>query len=74
MLGAVLGFISSGIVASVVSWRWMFAIPVAVSALGLGATVSLLPAGRRLNTVASLRLDPLGALLATGGIVLASLG
>jgi MFS family permease len=74
VLGAVLGFISSGMVASVVSWRWMFAIPIAVSALGLGATVSLLPAGRRLDTAASPRLDPLGALLATGGIVLASFG
>lgn len=74
VLGAVLGFISSGMVASYVSWRWMFIVPIAVSALGLWASVGLLPAGPRRETAARPGLDPLGAMLATGGIVLASFG
>lgn len=74
VLGAVLGFISSGMAAGFLSWRWMFTVPIAVSALGLGASVGLLPAGRQLETAACPRLDPLGAMLATGGIVLASFG
>ncbi|YBV94744.1 MFS transporter (plasmid) [Phyllobacteriaceae bacterium JZ32] len=73
VLGAVLGFISSGIIASFVSWRWMFVVPIAVAALGLLASAVLLPAGRPCET-ARPRLDPLGALLATGGIVLVSVG
>jgi MFS family permease len=74
VLGAVLGFISSGMAASFVSWRWMFAIPIAVSALGLAASVGLLPVGRPDEAATRPRLDPLGAILATGGIVLASFG
>jgi MFS family permease len=73
VLGAVLGFISSGIAASFVSWRWMFAVPIVVSALGLGTRAGLLPASRPLETMRP-GLDPLGATLATGGIVLASFG
>ncbi|GAB1583523.1 hypothetical protein PPNSA23_34660 [Phyllobacterium phragmitis] len=45
VLGAVLGFISSGIIASFVSWRWMFVVPIAVAALGLLASTVLLPGG-----------------------------
>lgn len=74
VLGAVLGFISSGMVASYVSWRWMFTVPIAVSALGLWAGVGLLPAGHRRETATRPGLDPVGAMLATGGIVLASFG
>lgn len=74
VLGAVLGFISSGMAASYVSWRWMFTVPIAVSALGLWASVVLLPADRPRETAARPGLDPFGALLATGGIVLTSFG
>jgi MFS family permease len=73
VLGAVLGFISSGMAVSYVSWRWMFAIPIIVSVLGLGA-FGLLPAGRPLGTAERPRLDPVGAVLATGGTILASFG
>lgn len=74
VLGAVLGFISSGMAASFISWRWMFAVPILVSALGLGASVGLLPTDRPLETAGRPSLDPLGAMLATGGIGLASFG
>lgn len=74
VLGAVLGFISSGMVASYASWRWMFTVPIAVSVLGLWASGGLLTAGHRRETAARPGLDPLGAMLVTGGIVLASFG
>lgn len=72
VVGAVLGFISSGMIASVVSWRWMFAVPVAVSLLGLVTTSSLLPATPPADRTQRPGLDPLGALLATSGIILSS--
>lgn len=74
VLGAVLGFISSGMIASFVSWRWMFVVPIAVSLLGLAASVCLLPASHPAAKAIRPGLDPLGALLATAGIVLASYG
>ncbi|WP_236025068.1 MFS transporter [Arenibaculum pallidiluteum] len=74
VMGAVLGFISSGMAASFVSWRWMFAAPITVSALGLAASAGLLPSARPGEAASRPGLDPLGAILATGGIMLASFG
>ncbi|MDW5376232.1 MFS transporter [Halomonas sp. HP20-15] len=74
VLGAVLGFISSGIISSFVSWRWIFVVPITVSLLGLAATASLLPASQVVERARRPGLDPAGALLATTGIVLASYG
>ncbi len=71
VLGAVLGFVSSGLISGMVSWRWMFAVPVAVTLIGLIAATGL-PAGGRAATRPGL--DPLGAVLAPVGIVLASYG
>lgn len=74
VLGAILGFVSSGMVASFVSWRWMFAVPIAVSTLGLVAAATLLPSARPAPEAARPGLDPVGALLATAGLVSASYG
>lgn len=72
VVGAVLGFMSSGMLVSLVSWRWMFAVPVAVSFLGLFTALSLLPTNSPVDRTQRPGLDPLGALLATSGIVLSS--
>ena len=62
-------------VASFVSWPWAFVLPIAVSVLGLAASAGLLPTGLgRQAGEARRALDPFGAILATGGIVLASFG
>lgn len=74
VLGAILGFIVSGIATSWVSWRWMFAVPILVALIALMTTSMLLPRDSNENSVARPPLDLLGALLATGGIVLGSYG
>jgi len=74
VLGAILGFISSGMIASFVSWRWMFVVPIAVSLLGLATGVRLLGTSHPHAKANRPGLDLLGALLATAGIVLASYG
>ncbi len=72
VLGAVLGFIVSGVLTSWISWRWMFAVPVAVSLLGLSASAGLLPRGVNESTEHRPGLDPVGAVFATLGISLSS--
>ncbi|MDK2766099.1 MAG: MFS transporter [Sphingomonas sp.] len=72
VLGAVVGFISSGMVASVVDWRWMFAAPIAVSSLGFVANIQLFP--KVAVSDRTLGLDPLGATLAALGIISLSYG
>lgn len=74
VLGAILGFISSGMIASAMSWRWMFAVPIGVSVLGLVAMAGLPPTRRPPDPARRPALDPAGALLATSGIMLASYG
>ncbi|MFE6054407.1 MFS transporter [Kitasatospora sp. NPDC056446] len=69
VLGATAGSVLSGAVAAVVSWRWLFAVPVLVALAGLARSRSLPsaePAGRRPA------LDLRGAALATAGICAAS--
>jgi MFS family permease len=71
VLGAIAGFVASGVVTSWLSWRWMFAVPLAVAAFGLVALPRLLSdAGREQRP----RLDLGGAALATLGISSASYG
>ncbi|WP_395674652.1 MFS transporter [Inquilinus sp.] len=74
VLGAILGFVVSGILTTWLSWRWMFAIPVLVALAGLALTRGLLPADRKDASAGRPGLDPIGGLLATAGIVLASYG
>ncbi|MFF4603678.1 MFS transporter [Streptomyces sp. NPDC001339] len=78
VLGASVGTLTSGAVTTWVSWRWMFAVPVLVSLLGLAAARRLLPAGPAVavDTSSDRRpgLDPVGAVLATLGISIGSYG
>ncbi|MFI6585767.1 MFS transporter [Embleya sp. NPDC050493] len=84
VLGAAIGNLASGVLTTWVSWRWMFAIPVAVAALALFLTPRRLPGGKPtcagpaagVSAEAGGRpgLDPLGAILATVGITLAGYG
>jgi MFS family permease len=73
VLGAAAGNLVSGALTTWVSWRGLFAVPVAVAVVVLALTPRRLPAarpapGRRPG------LDPLGAVLATAGITLAGFG
>ncbi|OXT02196.1 MFS transporter [Notoacmeibacter marinus] len=74
VLGAVLGFIVSGVLTTWMSWRFMFAIPVAVSLIGLVSTPGLLPRGISETAELRPRLDLVGAVFATLGISLSSFG
>lgn len=72
ILGATLGFVLSGIITAWISWRWMFIVPITVTAAALLLSNTLLPASRPRNHHEKMRLDPVGALLATASIVLIS--
>lgn len=72
ILGATLGFVLSGIITAWISWRWMFIAPITVTAAALLLSNTLLPASRPRNHHEKMRLDPVGALLATASIVLIS--
>ncbi|GLY87185.1 MFS transporter [Actinoallomurus iriomotensis] len=63
--GATLGTVLSGAVTSWVSWRWLFAGPVVVAALGVAAARRLPSTGADRS---GRRLDAPGALLATAGL------
>ncbi|MFI5803556.1 MFS transporter [Streptomyces sp. NPDC051561] len=71
VLGATAGNLLSGVILSVLSWRWTFAVPVVVAVAALGFTARLLPPTAENRGRA---LDLRGALLATSGITLASYG
>lgn len=74
VLGAVLGFLVSGILTTWLSWRWMFVVPIVVMLIALFSAATLLPKDSDRDAARRPGLDPLGALLATTGIVLASFG
>ncbi|WP_103535273.1 MFS transporter [Streptomyces sp. SM11] len=74
VLGAAFGTLASGTVTTWLSWRWMFAVPVLVSALALLMVRSLLPTEPADDSAARPGLDPVGALLATLGISVGSYG
>ncbi|MFF3505779.1 MFS transporter [Streptomyces sp. NPDC003247] len=69
--GGTAGMLLSGVVASVNSWRWAFAVPVAVAAVTLAGAPRLIPKG---PAGRGGRLDVLGAALVTTGIALLSYG
>ncbi|MFF7309744.1 MFS transporter [Streptomyces sp. NPDC008137] len=71
VLGATAGNLVSGVISALFSWRWTFAVPLVAAVAALALTPRLLPdtAPSRDRT-----LDLPGALLATGGITLASYG
>ncbi|GJF31603.1 MFS transporter [Kitasatospora sp. NE20-6] len=72
VLGATTGNLASGAVADWLSWRWMFAVPVVVSAVTLVLAPRLLPADPPRERRPALDLP--GAVLATAGTVLVSYG
>ncbi|WP_455817176.1 MFS transporter [Pseudomonas cerasi] len=73
VLGGAVGFLSSGIVTSWLSWRWMFSIPVLIAFLGLLLVRWMMPPLQH-NTPHVKGLDRRGALLATLGIAIGSYG
>ncbi|MCX5214195.1 MFS transporter [Kitasatospora sp. NBC_00240] len=81
VLGATAGNLLSGVISAAASWRWTFAVPLAVTAAALTLGPRLLPADparddRRHGPRAVDRpaLDLPGAVLATAGITLAGYG
>ncbi|EKF19597.1 MFS transporter [Nitratireductor pacificus] len=73
VLGATLAPVMSGILTNWFSWRWMFAVPIVVSLIGLAAAGRILPPARA-SATSRPGLDPLGAALATLGISIGSYG
>ncbi|MEN4807107.1 MFS transporter [Pantoea agglomerans] len=73
VLGGAVGFLSSGIVTSWLSWRWMFLIPVLVAFLGMFLIRRMMPPVEKGATI-SKELDRKGAILATLGISTGSYG
>lgn len=73
VLGAIAGFVASGIVTTWVSWRWMFSVPLAVAVAALVTLRRHLPAEAEPGAGRP-GLDLGGAILATLGISLASYG
>jgi MFS family permease len=74
VLGAIVGFVASGAVTTWISWRWMFAVPLAVAAFALFALARLLPDAAPGAGAQRPRLDLGGAALATLGMSIASYG
>ncbi|GAA2801761.1 MFS transporter [Streptomyces showdoensis] len=72
VLGATAGNLLSGVISAAASWRWSFAVPVAVTAAALLLGRHLLPPATEQGAARGLDLP--GALLATTGITLASYG
>ncbi len=73
-LGAIIGFILPGILTNWISWRWMFVVPVLVTAVAIAVARPLLPADDNRTSANRPGLDPLGAVLVTLGISLTSYG
>lgn len=73
VLGGAVGFLSSGIVTSWLSWRWMFSVPVLIALLGLVLVRWMMPPLQH-DTPHVKGLDRRGALLATLGIASGSYG
>jgi MFS family permease len=74
VIGAVLGFVLSGVLTTWISWRVMFAVPVAVAVIGLVFSRIMPAAGYGNDGQSRPGLDPVGAVLATLGISLSSYG
>ncbi|MFI9582231.1 MFS transporter [Streptomyces sp. NPDC052236] len=74
MLGATAGTLGSGVISSLASWRWSFAVPLAVTVAALTLAPRLLPPTPPAPLRTQPALDLPGAVLATAGITLASYG
>ncbi|MFC8663279.1 MFS transporter [Streptomyces sp. NPDC057199] len=81
ILGATAGNLLSGVISALLSWRWAFAVPLAVTVAALALAPRVLPlavephsAGNGPGHPARPRLDLPGALLATAGLASASYG
>ncbi|MEU9961123.1 MFS transporter [Streptomyces sp. NPDC050982] len=81
ILGATAGNLLSGVISALLSWRWAFAVPLAVTVAALALAPRVLPAATgphsgmsRPGHPARPRLDLPGALLATAGLASASYG
>lgn len=74
VLGATSGTLLSGAMTNWVSWRWMFAVPVAVSLVALVSAKHVLPTIPPPQSGRGTGLDPVGAVLATLGISVGSFG
>lgn len=72
VLGAILGFVVSGILTNWISWRFMFLAPILVALIGLATARRVMPKSPEQRQRPAL--DLAGALLATAGIVLFSIG
>jgi len=66
-LGTMSGLLLGGAVTGLVGWRWVFLITAPLAAGAAVAAAGLLPEARAEGR--AVRLDPLGALLVTGGLV-----
>lgn len=64
--GAIAGTVLSGLLITLIPWRWLFAVPSAVAVVAIAAAPRVLPAG---PAPARGRTDWPGALLATAGLV-----
>jgi EmrB/QacA subfamily drug resistance transporter len=67
-LGFVVGMVGGGVITELWGWRWVFLVNVPVAVLMLLASGSLLPESR--NHTGPHRVDVLGAVTVTGGLVL----
>ncbi|MEV0226360.1 MFS transporter [Streptomyces sp. NPDC050704] len=84
VLGATAGNLLSGVISALLSWRWAFAVPLAVTVAALALAPRLLPAApgkppvhigyEPVERPARPRLDLPGALLATVGLISVSYG
>ncbi|MGI5198215.1 MFS transporter [Streptomyces sp. CA-288835] len=75
ILGATAGNLLSGVISALLSWRWAFAVPLAVTAAALALAPRILPASAGAEKRGKRpALDLPGALLATAGLALASYG
>ena len=67
-LGSAVGSVVGGSLTDLVSWRWIFFINIPVALLALAMVRRVIPAGR-MSRDRGERLDVLGAVAATGGLV-----
>ncbi len=73
-IGGVAGNVGGGAILSGGSWRWLFAVAVPISLVLVALAGRIVPASARHDPAHHRRLDPLGAVLLTGGSVALLLG
>jgi EmrB/QacA subfamily drug resistance transporter len=65
IMGATLGVVISGVIVSVLSWRWIFFVNIPVAVIALAMVTRMIPESRIPRHA---RLDWIGAVLITGGL------